>query len=105
MRQQLSPEDQIQLLELENKALRFQVDSQTKIIQDLQAELVTVKDDLRVLDRYRMLVERASIIARDIPGVKEALLARSQVKKQDHFVQVDIGKGILPERATLPLKS
>lgn len=90
MREQMSLEDQLQLLELENKALRFQGDAQTKIIEHQKAEINTLKDDLRVMDRYRMLVERASVIARDIPGVKEALVNRSLIKKQGDFVQVDL---------------
>lgn len=113
MREQMPPEDQIQLLELENKALRFQTESQTKIIDGLKKEtteleaarkeIATLKDDLRVMDRYRMLVERASVIARDIPGVKESLMNRSLIKKQGDFVQVDMVP-VFGECTTIPLK-
>lgn len=110
MRNQLSSEDQVQLLELENKALRFQAERQTQMIDDLKAaaanaeelkkEIATLKDDLRVMDRYRMLVERASIIARDIPGVKDALVNRSLIKKQGDFVQVQLPP-VFPECSTV----
>jgi hypothetical protein len=67
----LKVEEKVDTLELENKALRFQNETQAKLILEL-------RDDLRYMDRYRMVVERASILARDLPQLREELLRRKQ---------------------------
>lgn len=68
----LQSEEKLATLELENKALRYQNGEQLRIITQLQ-------DDLRLMDRYRALVERASTLAADLPRLKDKLLDRKKV--------------------------
>jgi len=68
----LQSEEKLATLELENKALRYQNGEQSRIITQLQ-------DDLRLMDRYRALVERASTLAADLPRLKDELLDRKKV--------------------------
>lgn len=69
MRQQLPVDDQVQILELENKALRFQIERQAELIK-------TIQEENTLLKRYRALVSRASTLASDLPELAEKLRTR-----------------------------
>lgn len=71
MRQQLPVDDQVQILELENRALRFQVERQAQLIKNIQEENVLLK-------RFRALVARAGEMAQDLPALAEKIAARSR---------------------------
>lgn len=67
----LTVQDKADTLELENKALRFQNEEQTRLISKLQ-------EDLHLMGRFRALIERASKMAEDLPRLKEELLDRKK---------------------------
>lgn len=68
----LELEEQLQIMELENKALRVQNERQCQIINEL-------REDNELLRRYRKLVKRASELAEDLPKLKEELIVRTQL--------------------------
>ena len=60
----LEVQDRLEIVELENKALRIQNSKQSEMLLHLQ-------DELSFHKRFRQLVERAATIVGNIPKVKQ----------------------------------